>query len=93
MNIEESLQEVIHMISLKLICFWPDGVVLSHSVEEIIIDESLCFFPAELVGASITNLVSIVFEDVKGCLKNSRVFDDFVFFQNKEVFFPFLKNL
>ena len=86
-------QKVVHLVLLKMLRLWSNCIVILHSFKEFIVNQLMSLFPAKLISVSIANLLSIIFQNIKGNLKHFTKFDDFVFFKCKKIFFPFLERL
>lgn len=67
------------------------GLILSYSLEELLIDEVLGFLPFDLIGVPFANLFSGVSEKVEDSLENSSHLDNVHLSESHELLLPLLR--
>jgi hypothetical protein len=80
------------LVFLVTLFFGTERPVLGKLLENIfIVKEYFCLFPIELVGVTLTNVVSTLeLEDIEQRLPNSREFDHILMSEVSNLFFPLL---
>lgn len=83
-----SFNEIDSRVPQNLIIIVTNHWVVDHSLNELFIDEVLCFLPEEFVGAWLANLFSLIFQKVEQALNNSWAFHDLELFQSHKIILP-----
>lgn len=72
----EELQLLVEGVGVRV--FGSQGVVLSKTFEEVVVKEVFGFFPFKFVGVTLTELLSLVTEEVKDGLEDARHLDHMI---------------